>query len=790
MKNRGTYALLALFFAGLVGLWVADFARVPTRSERERMSTRVLYELLDARPDDIRKIEILGGDGPIVFERRKEGNGWQMTAPVDVAADPSMVETLAYNLKELSRKPEAATLDGDPERFGLAPPERIIRLWGRATDAPLVALEIGKTSLDRRFVRRVGSEGVEVVDARGLDLVRLPYVRWRDHELFRVPSFEVDAVRISAGGRDLKLKRVRDAWRIDAPFHALAAEPRVDGLIADLGSLRVLDDTRFVANNVKDADLARFGLKDPELTIAVDAGRVDRRRPEQVLLVGKAVEGRPDQVYVKRGDQDDVVIVEKRVLKDLRPDPNAFRSPKVADFSPGLANRIVVEPADGTPFEVRRSANDWMIVRPSAAPADRQAIQDFLRSLDQVQTSIYLNARSAVDSGLEKPSLVLKLWQGRDRRDPSAPTTVDPDRPPHLTLSFGRTDAARKSVYARVEGDPTILALPDSVNGILPRGLLAFRDRQILAGSTDQVERLTFAGSGRRVVLHAPVLKIEPLKNAPVGWWMTEPVAAPADSKSVGRLLKLLSQLRADSLVVEKADDLGKYGLKAPALTFTWSNLPEFSMVAPPSKPGRSPGKIELDDHSLLIGSPVPAHPEARYAKVDDKPLIFTLGHEAIEALSAEWHDHRVLTFDPKRVRRIQLDWPERSFSLTSTQDAGNRKWSLEGPVDVVGFDVARVNPLLEATSDLSTTRFLQYAGEIPALTRLDPARVSIRVDLMDGSPVRTLRIGGPARPGQLCATTATGREGPVFLVPEAPFAAWLRPPRMRGDLPDNVFAP
>ena len=203
MKNRGTYALLALFFAGLVGLWVADFAQVPTRSQRERMSSRLLHELLDTKPDDLRKIEILGGDEPIVFGA-PGGEGecrWQMTAPIDAAADPAMVETLAYNLKELSRKPEAATLEGDPDKFGLAPPERIIRLWGAATDAPLVSLELGKTSLDRRFVRRGGSEGVEVVDAKGLDLTRLPPIRWRDHELFRVPSFEVDSVKIAAGDR-------------------------------------------------------------------------------------------------------------------------------------------------------------------------------------------------------------------------------------------------------------------------------------------------------------------------------------------------------------------------------------------------------------------------------------------------------------------------------------------------------------------------------------------------------------------------------------------------------------
>ena len=174
MKDRGTYLLLALFFAGLVGLWVADFARFPTRAQLDRMSNRVLNTLIDTKPDDLRKVEILGGEEPIVFERR-EGNRWQMTSPMDVAADPSKVETLAYNLKELSRKPDSATLEPELSRYGLDHPERVIKLWGAATDAPLASLEVGRASLDRRYVRAGGSEGVEVVDAKGLALIRL---RW------------------------------------------------------------------------------------------------------------------------------------------------------------------------------------------------------------------------------------------------------------------------------------------------------------------------------------------------------------------------------------------------------------------------------------------------------------------------------------------------------------------------------------------------------------------------------------------------------------------------------------
>ena len=371
MKNRGTYILLALFFAGMVGLWVADYAHLPSRKQQERMSGRILYELVDAKPDELRKIEILGGESPIVFERDKDGNPWQMTSPMNVAADPSKVEALAYNLKELSRKPEADTLEGDPARFGLAPPERIIRLWGSSSDAPLASLEIGKVSLDRRYVRHVGSDGAEVVDARGLDLVKLHPTRWRDHELFRVPSLDVDAVKLSGGGKEVELHRGRDAWRITSPFPTLAAEPKVEGLIADLGTLKVLDDTGFVANDVHEAELERYGLRTPKLTIEVDAGR-NRRREPQVLHIGKPVEGKDGLVYAVRGNDNDVVAIETRVLKDLKPDPNYFRSPKVADINPPRVTRIGVVDASGAEFQVVRTGNNWMIANPSPVAGGSQ----------------------------------------------------------------------------------------------------------------------------------------------------------------------------------------------------------------------------------------------------------------------------------------------------------------------------------------------------------------------------------------------------------------------------------
>ena len=61
MKNRGYTVGIALFFAGLIGLWWLDYAHVPDRDAAKMSEGRVLPGLWEVRPDDVRRLEIEGG---------------------------------------------------------------------------------------------------------------------------------------------------------------------------------------------------------------------------------------------------------------------------------------------------------------------------------------------------------------------------------------------------------------------------------------------------------------------------------------------------------------------------------------------------------------------------------------------------------------------------------------------------------------------------------------------------------------------------------------------------------
>src|SRR5262249_54922669 len=146
-SNRTTFTLLVLFFGALLTLWGLERAGVLTNEERALRSDRVLPELINVPPESIRRVSIDRGNVHLVFERRRRGSSrWQLVEPLGVAAEPTRLETLVRNLKELRKSPDAGTLGGPAGSFGLEPPEVTVRLFGDAgdrvvpADQPLAAL--------------------------------------------------------------------------------------------------------------------------------------------------------------------------------------------------------------------------------------------------------------------------------------------------------------------------------------------------------------------------------------------------------------------------------------------------------------------------------------------------------------------------------------------------------------------------------------------------------------------------------------------------------------------------
>ena len=774
-KHHTTFVLLTLFFTGLILYWWADKAEW----EEPGDSHLVLPALNKTDAKLVRRVVIeRPKDKAIVFERRG-GNDWQMTQPDDVAANSAMVTTLVSNLRALRRSSEAGTITKSDDTYGLTPPAAVVRLYGDDANTPLAAIEVGgevKGFRDQRYVRALGpkAKGIDVVDSRMVSQTNLRPIDWRERNVFDMPTFYVDAITVKGPGRDLEVKRDNEHWVIDSPLTAPADDERAEGLAAELSSLRVAKgDKGFVKDNA--TDFAEYGLDKPVMTITLKD-----KRPAvapQTLDVGKPLEDAPELRYARRQDQNDVVLIDATGIADLGTRPNALRSQRVAQVTPNRVTFVTIE-APGRTFKLAPTSSEWVLLEPTRARADTQSVSTFLSKLSDVQTSDFIEPGSIGDPRVDPPIYTIKVWQAApDMKLLPAEASEAPEGKPRVNLRIGRHDAIRKALYGQLAGDKYLLALPESFREVLPKSALAFRDRTILAFSPTHISRLSIERDKATYDLVAP-----DTPGQSVHWRMTRPIDAPADDEQATKVAMLLGNLSAADFVADEPAGDKAYGFDAPLVTAAWTLNDEAAKTkakdAPPSR------------GTLRIGNRAPGT-ENRYARLDGGKVVFTVTPEVVEPLLGEFRDHRVISFVPATVERIVFRWPDRvlSFVRRAGSHGSLPEWTPEPGVDPTGFDVSKLNALLDGLSKLQTERFAQYVGILPDSYGLRPPRLTIELQFEGGKP-RTLRLGNQSESGPLYATTASGSAGAVFTLAGPAWVELAKPPRRPDDLPEQVFKP
>jgi hypothetical protein len=752
---RNTLALAALFFILLLSLWGLEYWGVPTGSERRVRESRLLPDLLGVSEAEIARVTIERGKERLAFERRGKGPGrWQMVEPLDVAAEPTRLESLVRTLKDLRRSPDSGTLEGEAALYGLDVPAATVRLYAVSNESPgqapkpVATLEVGKALRGMRFVRPDHQTGAETVDAKRLAAVDLPVIDWREPVVMGVSTVEVSAFSIKRTGQIISGERAsRGRWKLTAPVKTPANPAKVESLLAALAALRVVSGADgYVADNVK--DLAPYGLAPPAITVELATTRPGG--DHRVLDIGKPVPGHADRVYVRQGDQDDVVVVEARALTEVPPDAIPLRSKQVMDIDPAAVKRIEITTPAIT-FSLEKGRTGWDLTRPTKERADTASIQALLGKLDTLEARQFFKPDRIRNSGLKPPRLTLKVWEkGGDE--------------PTAEIAIGQRNLLAKTIFAQLPGDQVILDLPDELAELLPKNLLAFRDRTILSENPGAIQKLVISQQDRTI-------EIEPQQSGqPNQWRMRRPVDAPADAGTVTRALAVLTGLRAEQLISDSTADAKRFGLDQPSREITW---------------------VSDRVHTIKIGNAVSKTSSEHYAIREGSPLVFTLSGEVLSYFDAEFHDHVVDSFPLNSAQRMSVRWPNRTVALRRRPETKDRlAWVDEPGSDVAGIDLSRADAIATALSRLETTRFLQYDGDIPASTGLLRPRLVIEVERGPKEPRHALRIGYSNPNGTVFAATGTSESGPVFLLPGFAWDALIASGERFVPLPANVFAP
>src|SRR6185503_10473212 len=174
---------------------------------------------------------------------------------------------------------------------------------------------------------------------------------WRDPTLISFSGVNFDRIEVRSAGRGFALQTdpVNKTFVLTKPTPARAAMPRVLELVQSIRTARV---TQFVSDDPRD-DLDTLGLRPPEAELAFGLGTND----VAVFQFGRSPTNDASQVYARRADRPNVVLVPKSLLDALQMPSSELRDRRLLSFSPEAVDTIEIIPAGGEPVTVRRQFN-------------------------------------------------------------------------------------------------------------------------------------------------------------------------------------------------------------------------------------------------------------------------------------------------------------------------------------------------------------------------------------------------------------------------------------------------
>jgi Domain of unknown function (DUF4340) len=538
-----------------------------------------------------------------------------------------------------------------------------------------------------------------------------------------VVNFERDALEgivIQNGDDRVELKKQDQKWRIEAPFKDQADRGAVENLINDLDGWQKFDS--IPANEIaKNKNLLDdYGLSKGKLKLKL----LGKNAPPEITFGNDAaLQGK---MYVRAGDNGDVVIAAQSVRNDIAKRPEDFRDKKLTDLTTAQVMRALVKTAAGE-MELEKKADHWEIVKPLRARGDDQKIGDLLAQITtaQIQQFVAEDRGDLRPYGLAEPRGSVTLFAVDDKTG--------------QTLQIGGVpEKEKEQVYVRFTSRNAVYTLPKKIEEILALKPADLRDRHLVRIDTNILDRITIDAPGKGKTV---------LARKDENWTIASRNNQPANSSEVNRMLDLLKVEQVTKFVEDVASDLPKYGLDKPQLQVTFSSFA--SENTPESTAGEHPfatiafGKVDSDNV---------------YARLGEEPFIVAVRRSLLDNIFADplqWQELAIFRFKPDEVHRLTVA-TDREFALVRN-DKKEWTWAKGNePINTVN-----VQSLLNT---LTVLRAVRWAGATAPAHGFDKPQVTITFTTSpDDKSVHKLVVGASAGEGMWFARTDE-REG-TFVV-------------------------
>ena len=287
----------------------------------------------------------------------------------------------------------------------------------------------------------------------------------KEKTLFEVKKEDVTQIQIDGieTGPVLLVPENQESWKLTKPLQTKADQGTVDRIINSFEKLKYKE---IIEEQPK--DLGAYELDKPKMTVRLTLkGNVQR-------AVSIGAKNPIDNVYYIRLNNDPRVYLTEGEIGDLSTITLLdLRDKKLTDFSTEKVQSTALTTAD-IDVQFQRENGLWKMVKPVQSPASDAEISSLLSSLEGLRATRFIDTPSEdlTEYGLKDPVATIELVLEKGLRQ---------------RLLFGKTD---DETYCRIEGNPSVAAVGDSLDSVFEKKLDDWREKKVLVFNRFDVEEL------------------------------------------------------------------------------------------------------------------------------------------------------------------------------------------------------------------------------------------------------------------------------------------------------------
>lgn len=358
--------------------------------------------------------------------------------------------------------------------------------------------------------------------------------------LWPADADSLTSITITDAAGTLALEKRDGQWRMTSPLDAQADEQKAAALAHALAGLQY--EKAWSSDDPDRLDDSLSGLDKPSCTVDLtfESG------PARTLYVGKPRLPQRQHTYVRPDGDDRVYLAIGDLPRELAWKADDYRDKQVISIAAADARRIR---ASGSGirgvYDIALSDGDWIMHTPAAARASKQAIENLLANLRNVEGEDFIEKPGDLAGyGLddERTRLLVEVWvddaPARSANEPSTQADTQPASAPapeskRLWIAFG--DQSGDKVFARAENQQAVFCLKASLPADLIKALGEVRDPQVVRLEAPAVSTIELSLNEGPAVL----------RRQDGQWLMEKPYAGPANAAAVNAMLDAVKNLKA-----------------------------------------------------------------------------------------------------------------------------------------------------------------------------------------------------------------------------------------------------